>query len=120
MGKIDHYTHSKSVHIHLLTTEVYSSILSVRINDYCDLLDIMVDEQNGFRRGRSCIDHIFSITSIVKNSILMKQSVFCAFIDFQKAFDCINRNLLFIKRVSNNLDRKIYRGIKSLHKYTKA
>ena len=54
--------------ISLLCTisKVYSSILPVRINNYCDIRNIFVEELNGFRQSRSCIDHIFSITTIVK------------------------------------------------------
>ena len=83
--------------ISLLCTisKVYSNILSVRINNYCDILHIFVEEQNGFRQNRSCIDHIFPITTIVKNYICDYKHVLCPFIDFKKAFDSINRNLLF-------------------------
>ena len=41
-------------------SKVYSSSLYVRINNYCDILNIFVEEQNGFRQNRSCIDHIIS------------------------------------------------------------
>ena len=67
--------------------KLYSGILNNRINMYCDMLDIIVDEQNGFRKGRSCEDHIFSLYSIVKNNIEQSQSTYCAFIDLEKAFD---------------------------------
>ena len=78
--------------ISLLCTmsKVYSSILSMRINHYCDVLDLIVDEQNGFRHSRSCVDHIFSLTTIIRNYISSKQSIYCAFIDLKKAFDCVN------------------------------
>ena len=89
-------------------SKVYSSILSVRINKYCDILNIFVEEQNVFRQNRSCIDHIFSITTIVKNYICDYKHVFCAFIDFKKAFDSINRNLLFFRLLSYNIDGKIF------------
>ena len=106
--------------ISLLCTisKVYSSILSVRINNYCDILNIFVEEQNGFRQNRSCIDHIFSITTIVKNYICDYKHVFCAFIDFKKAFDSINRDLLFYRLLSYNIDGKIFKAIKSLYKDT--
>ena len=48
-------------------SKVYWSILSVRINNYCDILNIFVEEQNGFRQNRSCIANILSITTMVKN-----------------------------------------------------
>ena len=106
--------------ISLLCTisKVYSSILSVRINNYCDILNIFVEEQNGFRQNRSCIDHIFSISTIVKNYICDYKHVFCAFIDFKKAFDSINRDLLFYRLLSYNIDGKIFKAIKSLYKDT--
>ena len=47
-------------------SNVCSNILSFRINNYCDILNIFVDEQNGYRQNSSCTDHIFSITTIVK------------------------------------------------------
>ena len=93
------------------------SILSVRINNYCDILNIFVEEQNGCRQNRSCIDHIFSITTIVKNYICEYKHVFCAFIDFKKAFDIINRDLLFYRLVSYNIDGKIFKAIKGLYRY---
>ena len=99
-------------------SQVYSSILSARINNYCDILNIFIEEQNGFRHNRSCIDHIFSITTIVKNYISDYKHVFCAFIDFKKAFDSINRDLLFYRLLSYNIDGKIFKTIKSLYKDT--
>ncbi len=108
--------------ISLLCTlsKVYSSILSVRINEYCELLDIIVDEQNGFRRDRSCNDHIFSITTIARNVISQKRSFVCAFIDFKKAFDCINRDLLKYRLLSYNIDGKIFNAIQSLYVKTQS
>ena len=39
--------------------KIYSSIINKRIMKYCDFISVLVDEQNGFRRDRSCNDHIF-------------------------------------------------------------
>ena len=36
--------------------KVYTALLNRRIVKYCDELNILVDEQNGFRKGRSCDD----------------------------------------------------------------
>ena len=44
-----------------------------------------------------------------------KMSTFAAFIDFRKAFDCINRDLLFYKMLLYNIDGKIFKSIHSLH-----
>ena len=54
----------------------------------------------------------------MKNYICDYKHVFCAFIDFKKAFDSINRDLLFYRLLSYNIDGKIFKAIKSLYKDT--
>jgi len=52
------------------------------------------DYQNGFRDGRSVIDNIF-VLKIIKEKIWeFNQSVQYLFIDFQKAYDSIHRDIL--------------------------
>ena len=100
--------------------KLYSSILNNRLTQYCDYLEIIVDEQIGFRKDRSCVDHIFVLTSIVRNRINNNLSTYCAFIDFKKAFDCINRELLLYKLLMYNIDGKMFRAINGLYKESRA
>ena len=44
--------------------KTYTSLLNQRIVKYCDGNNIIVDEQNGFRKGRSCSDHLFTIRGV--------------------------------------------------------
>ena len=84
------------------------------------MLDLISDEQNGFRRGRSCTDHIFTVSSIVKNRSNQGLDTFAALVDLEKAFDWITRSLLFFKLLEFNIDGKIYRAIKALYTNNKA
>ena len=49
-------------------SKVYSGVLNNRINTYTDLIGIIAEEQNGFRKGRSCEDHVFTLSTIIKKS----------------------------------------------------
>ena len=49
--------------------------------------NILVDEQNGFRSGRSGEEHIFSLTTLIRNQFTKSKPVFASFIDLQKVFD---------------------------------
>ena len=95
--------------ISLLCTisKVYSPVLNNRINKYFNMLNLLSDYQKGFRKGRSCEDHAFTLSTVLRNIIQAKQSTFIAYIDFEKAFDWVDRNMLFYKRFNYNVDGKL-------------
>ena len=78
------------------------------------------DEQNGFRKDRSCTDHIFVLNSLVQSKIHSKQHIFATFIDFRKAFDCIDSEFLLYKILEKGIDGNIYWAIKSLYRNNEA
>ena len=80
--------------------EIYSSILNNKltiITQYLEENKILVDEQNGFRKFRSCEDHIFVLSSIINGRKVEGKSTFVAFVDMSKDFDSINHNMLYYK-----------------------
>ena len=77
---------------------------------YLESSNTLADEQNGFRSNRSCDDHIFTLNGIIRNH----KTVFAAFIDLQKAFDFVDRDMLLYKLLLNGVDGKIYFALKSI------
>ena len=61
---------------------------------YCMVNDILVEEQNGFRPKRSCAEHLYSFTSVIRKQFHNNKDVFAVFINMKKAFDYVNRDLL--------------------------
>ena len=59
--------------------------------------EVISDLQNGFRPHRSCQDHILTLHNIVLNRKLKGNDTYACFVDFRKAFDSINRDLLWRK-----------------------
>lgn len=78
--------------------KLFSSILNERISMYLETNNILADEQNGFRKKRSCTD---SLHSILKNRKLNGRNNFVTFIDFSKAFDSLDRKMLLHKILHN-------------------
>ena len=58
--------------------------------------NIVLDEQLGFRRNHSCLEHALLVYLIAENRQLLNKDTFCfnCFIDLKKAFDSVNSNLL--------------------------
>ena len=95
--------------------KVYSSILNRRLKMYLESNDILVNEQNGFRASRSCIDHIFVLITIIRNRKELGKETFLAFIDYKKAFDSVERNYLLYKLAKIGINGKMYRAIAALY-----
>ena len=88
---------NRCITIMCCVAKIYSTLLNTRIQKFLDDNSILVDEQNGFRASRSCIDHIFSLVTVLRNRKSQGKSTFISFIDFKKAFDSVDRTLLLFK-----------------------
>ena len=87
----------RGISLQSFVAKTYCRILNHRLREWLEANDALSDEQNGFRSDRSCQDHIFTLTSIVENRMGRKEDTFTCFIDFKKAFDCVNRDVLWEK-----------------------
>ena len=94
----------------------YSFILNRRLTTWIEENGVLNDEQNGFRRARSCLDHMYVLYSIVKNRILTKRSTFACFIDAKKAFDRVSHSCLWYKLYNAGVQGKIFLALQSLYK----
>ena len=75
--------------------KIYFGVLNARLQSYLNSNDLLSDTQNGFRSARSCIDHIFSLITILRNRKAQNLHTFLCFVDFRRAFDSVNHMLLF-------------------------
>ena len=48
------------------SAKIFTSILNNRIKQYLKTNNLLCEEQNGFRKGRSCQDHILYLLYIMK------------------------------------------------------
>ena len=108
--------------ISLLSTvyKLYSSVLNNRIIDVAEENECFAEEQNGFRKHRSCIDHLFTLTSIIRNRKNHRLPTFVAFVDLEKAFDRVDRKLLFYKLRMLGFGGKLYQAVKSIYQQCNA
>ena len=53
------------------------------------------DVQAGFRKGRGTRDHIANIRWIIEKARKFQKNIYFCFIDYAKAFDSVNHNILW-------------------------
>ena len=69
-------------------------ILQARLQQYVN--HEIPDVQAGFRKGRGTRDQIANICWIMEKARELKKNFYFCFIDFAKAFDCVDHNKLKI------------------------
>ena len=75
---------------------------------------LFLQEQNGFRKGRSCTDNVTIIRHILEERKEYNLETYIGFIDYEKAFDRVNRHnyeKLRIDGGSQTLDMSYSRAI---------
>ena len=75
------------------TSRVKLKFLQARLQQYvnCELPDV----QAGFRNGRGTRDQIANICWIIKKAREFQKNIYCCFIDYAKAFDCVDHKKLW-------------------------
>ena len=78
------------------------------------------ESQQGYRTGRGTIDGIFTVRQLMEKSREQHRNLYIAFIDFTKAFDTVNRQLLFSILEKIGCPPKLINLIKLLYTNVKA
>ena len=76
-----------------ITSKVFSKVIHTRLAAALD--EHIRQEQAGFRPGRSCSEHIFTLRKILEQSKKWNTPLYANFIDLEKAFDSIHRDTLW-------------------------
>ena len=99
--------------ISLLSTisKLFTIIINNRLTRYLEDNNLYADEQNGFRGVGNCIDHIFSLTSIIKNRKNRGLSTY-----IYSLYRCrVDRELLLYKLLNIGIGGRMYDIIKNIY-----
>ena len=98
LGKVSFHSNTKecsnycTIALISYACKVMLKILQVRLQQYvnCELPDV----QAGFRKGRGARDQIANIRWIMEKAREFQKNIYFCFIDYAKAFDCVDHNKL--------------------------
>lgn len=72
-------------------------------------------EQAGFRQDRSCTDHIATLRIIIEQCAEWQSPLYMTFIDFEKAFDSVDRETIWKLMQHYGIPQKLINIIKKLY-----
>ena len=97
--------------------KLFMMVLRERINGWVEESGMLGDIQGGFRMGRRTEDNIFMLERMIEMAKVIKDCLFVAFIDMEKAYDIVNIKKLFevmrgygVQEILVDVIEKIYSG----------
>lgn len=74
-----------------------------------------MEEQSGFRPGRSCTDNLFCIKQLIEKSLAHGSEMHIIFIDLKKAYDSVPISKLWVAMEENKIPTQYINAVKELY-----
>ena len=94
-------------------SKIFERLVYNRMIEYIEKNNILSKNQFGFQKNKSTELAISTIVSKISNSFEKKDSCYCIFLDFAKAFDTVNHEILLEKLKYYGVNDKAFLWFKS-------
>ena len=92
-GNAKECSHDRTLALISHASKVMLKILQARLQQYVN--GELPDVKAGFRKGRGTRDQIVNICWIMEKAREFQKNIYFCFIDYAKAFDCVDHNRLW-------------------------
>ena len=100
--------------------KLFTAVLNNSLNCYLEDMNVLCEEQAGFRKNYGTYDYIFNLKCLIDLYLHRNKTLYCAFIDYHKAFDSINRIALWHKLLQNCIDGNMFSIIHAMYENAKS
>ena len=94
---------------------LYSKVLNERLSLVVEEHNLLGEIQNGFRKERGGVDNNFILDTVLLKSKAEKSKLFLSFIDISKAYDSVNRGILWEKLAYLGIRGEYLSSLKALY-----
>ena len=94
-GRPDVYDDHRGIAVSPVAAKMFAMVMLARLDRWAERRGLRAAGQAGFRAGRGTPDNLFVLRHMIDSAAAYKRPLFCAFIDFSKAYDRVDRLLLW-------------------------
>ncbi len=78
-----------------ILTKLFAIILNKRLNEWAEEHGLHAKGQVGFHKYYHITDQLFILWTLIEHNKAKKKAIYCCFVDFEKAFDIVSREMLW-------------------------
>ena len=98
--------------------KIFEILVSNRLQFINEAFDKVDRNNGGFLKGKRTTDNILILTSLVQRQLALGKPLYVCFVDFSKAFDLVNRAILFYKLINSGWSGRLIDTVKDLYSKT--
>ena len=98
----------------------FTRVLNNWLTDWAEQYYILIDAQAGFRPWLDTRDNIYVLHGLISHVINQGKKLYCAFVDFTKAFEYVVRENLWYKLIKYGLRGRVLNIIMSIYSIVKS
>lgn len=95
--------------------KLFTRVLNNRLTDWAECYGVYIEAQGGFRKGLGTAGSIFVLRNLTTWSLSHKQKLYCAFVDYAKAFDYVVRGNRWFTLLLSGVNGKMLRIIMNMY-----
>ena len=71
-----------------------------------------------FLKDSQTMDNLFILQALIERQLCLGQNLIICFVDFSRAFDLMNRNILFYKLIQSGIHGRVINTLRNLYSKT--
>ena len=119
-GSVDNVEIYRDITLLSTLSKLFIKMLNERLNLWAESNSVYIEAQSGFRSNLGTVDDIFVLHNIVDWCISNKKKLYCAFLDYSKAFDNVVRDNLWYKLLKVGIRGKMITMLQSIYSSVKS
>lgn len=99
-GDINELSNYRPISVLPVLSKIFESVINSRLTDFLHKYNVIADSQYGFTKNKSTEQALLVVKDKIIDNIESKKFTLGLFLDFRKAFDCVNHETL-LKKLCN-------------------
>jgi hypothetical protein len=105
----------RGIAVGTLLAKLYAVLVNKRVTDWAEGAGLRAAGQAGFRKDHRTADQIFVLRTLIESARARGAPLFTCFVDFKKAYDLVDRRLLWDKLARRGMPTALLDAVKALY-----